>query len=88
MRPSRGEPRLLMEDLLDSLAALVMAAVAREIDEVRGEGVSCLLGGDVAVCMERGCMGEDDMDREGGRELRSGGAILHSPSERQMGRII
>ena len=48
------------------------------MDEVRGEGVSCRVGGDVAVCIDRGCIGEDDVDPEGGRELRSGGAMFYS----------
>ena len=66
---------MLREDLLDSFAAFVIAAVAREIDEVRGEGVSYQAGREVTVCIDRGCMGEDEVDLEGGRELRSGGAI-------------
>ena len=64
-----------MDDLLDSFAALRVAAEAR-LMEARGEGVSCLFGGEVTVCMARGAMGEDDMDLEGGRELRSGGAMV------------
>lgn len=76
MRPKRGEPRALREERLeDSLAAFVMAAVARDIDEARGEGVSLRFGGEVVVVMARGCSGEEDMDLDGGRELRSGGAI-------------
>lgn len=51
-----------------------MAAVARDSDEARGDGVSLRFGGEVVV-MARGCIGEEDMDLEGGRELRSGGAI-------------
>jgi hypothetical protein len=77
IRPRRGEPRLLVEERLeDSLAAFVMAALARDIEEARGEGVSLRLGGEVAVDIERGCMGEEDIDRDGGRELRSGGAMV------------
>ncbi len=78
MRPRWGEPRLLRDDLRDSWAALVMAAVAREMDEVRGEGVCCRLGGEAAAVadwMDRGCIGEDEVDRDGGREFRSGGAM-------------
>ena len=75
MRPSRGEPRLLKEDRRDPFAALVSAAVAKDMEEGRGEGVSCRPGGDVAVWMDLGCMGDEDIDLEGGREFRSGGAI-------------
>jgi hypothetical protein len=78
MRPRRGEPLVLREDLLDSFAAFVTAAAAREKDELRGEGVWLRLGGMFAVCIERGCIGDDEVDREGGRELRSGGAMVGS----------
>lgn len=75
IRPSLGEPRLLKDDLRDSLAALILAAEAREMEVLRGEGVSCRLGGEVIVCIDLGCMGEEDMDLDGGKELRSGGAM-------------
>lgn len=64
-----------MEDLLDSLAALILAAEARDMEVLRGEGVSCRFGGEVTVCMDLGCIGEEDIEREGGKELRSGGAM-------------
>jgi hypothetical protein len=70
---------LLKEDLLDSFAAFRLAAVAREMEEARGEGVSCRFGGEIADCMVLGCTGdedEEDMERDGGNELRSGGAML------------
>lgn len=75
IRPSRGEPRLLKEDRRDSFAALARAAVANDIEEARGEGVFCRPGGEVAVWIDRGCMGEEDIDLDGGREFRSGGAM-------------
>ena len=74
-RPSRGDPLLLVEERLDSLAAFVTAAAARDIEEFRGEGVSGRVGGWLAACMERGCIGEEEVDLEGGREFKSGGAM-------------
>jgi len=65
-----------MDDLLDSLAALMLAAEARDMEVLRGEGVSCRFGGEVTVCIDLGCIGEDDMEREGGKEFRSGGAMV------------
>jgi hypothetical protein len=67
---------LLREDRLDSFAAFVTAAAARDMDELRGEGVWLRLGGRFAVCIERGCMGEEEVDLDGGREFRSGGAMV------------
>src|ERR1700743_1423762 len=64
MRPRRGDPLLLSEDLLDSFAAFVTAVAAREMDELRGEGVWLRFGGRAAVCMARGCMGDDEVDLE------------------------
>lgn len=86
IRPSLGEPRLLMEDLRDSLAALILAAEAREMEVLRGEGVSCRFGGEVTVCMDLGCIGEEDIDLDGGKELRSGGAMVKGKIKRS-GRV-
>ena len=55
------------QDLLDSFVAFVTTAVAREIDEVRGEGVSRRVGGDVVVCIDGGCIDEEEVNIEGGR---------------------
>lgn len=74
MRPKRGEPLLLRDERLDSFAAFVTAAAASDIDELRGEGVSLRFGGMFA--MARGCMGEEEVDLDGGRVFRSGGAII------------
>lgn len=82
IRPSLGEPRLLMEDLRDSLAALILAAEAREMEVLRGEGVSCRFGGEVTVCIDLGCIGEEDIDLDGGKELRSGGAMAKGKIKR------
>jgi hypothetical protein len=71
--PSRGEPRLLADDLREMSAAFILAAAAREVEARRGDGLSCLSGGDTALCIARNRMGEEFMFREGGRELRSGG---------------
>ena len=67
-RPSRGESRLLVEERREISAALIVAAAARDMDEERGEGVSCRFGG----ANVRGWIGEDDMLREGGSEFKSG----------------
>ena len=53
----------------------MLAAEANDIEALRGEGVSCRLGGEVTACIDLGCIGEEDMDLEGGKELRSGGAM-------------
>lgn len=77
MRPSRGEPprARLPEDRLDRSAKLREAAAAREVLDGRGEGESCRSGEEMAVDMDRVCEGEEAMLREGGKELRSGGAM-------------
>lgn len=71
-----------MEDLRDSLAALILAAEAREMEVLRGEGVSCRFGGEVTVCIDLGCIGEEDIDLDGGKELRSGGAMAKGKIKR------
>lgn len=79
MRPSRGEPprARLPEDRLDRSAKLSEAAAAREVLDGRGEGESCRSGDGepMAEAMERVCEGDEAMVRDGGRELRSGGAM-------------
>jgi hypothetical protein len=77
MRPSLGEPprARLPEDLLDRSARLREAAAARDVLEGRGEGESCRSGEEMAVDIDRACGGEEAMLRDGGKELRSGGAI-------------
>jgi len=76
IRPRRGELRLLMDGRLDRSAALMLAAAARDTEDARGDGVCCLFGGDAAACMALGCIGDEDIDRDGGREFRSGGAMI------------
>ena len=46
-RPSPGEPRLLVDERRERSAALMVAAAARDMDEDRGEGVSCRGGAKV-----------------------------------------
>lgn len=77
MRPSLGEPprARLPEDLLDLSARLRDAAAASEVPDGRGEGESCRSGEEMAVDMDRVWEGEEAILRDGGRELRSGGAI-------------
>jgi hypothetical protein len=74
--PSRGEPRLLVEECRERSAAFIVAAAANDMEDDRGEGVSC--GGAKAL----GCMGEVDMDLEGGREFKSGGMMKEKPEVR------
>ncbi len=72
-----GDPRLLAEDLRERSAALREAAAAREVEPRRGDGLSCLSGGATMLWTARDCMGDEAVgDREGGRELRSGGDIF------------
>jgi hypothetical protein len=79
--PVRGEPRLFPAAELRRLmsAAFMVAAAARETEEDRGEGVSRRLRcGSIGGAVEYGvrvCRGEDDVEREGGRELRSGAIV-------------
>lgn len=77
MRPKLGEPprARLPEDLLDRSAKFSDAAAASDVLEGRGDGESCRSGEDMAVGMDLVCEGEEAMLREGGSELRSGGAI-------------
>ena len=60
-------------------AAFMVAAAASETEEERGEGVSRRLRyGSIGGAVEyvgRVCKGEDDVEREGGRELRSGAIV-------------
>jgi hypothetical protein len=39
--PNLGEPRLSVEDRRERSAAFMVAAAARDMEEERGEGVSC-----------------------------------------------
>lgn len=77
IRPNRGEPprARLPEERLDRSARLRDAAAARDVLEGRGEGESCRSGEDMVVDMDRVCAGDEAMLRDGGRELRSGGAM-------------
>ena len=51
----------------------MLAVAASDVEPRRGEGLSCLSGGDMALCIARGCIGEEAIFREAGSELRSGG---------------
>lgn len=54
----------------------MVAAAARRVAEGRGEGVSSRSGGFDIDCIARCWCGEDDSDRFGGKELRSGAMCL------------
>lgn len=70
----RGEPRPAAELRRLISAAFIEAAAARDTDEERGEGVSRRLRSiaGAAEYAERACKGEEESEREGGSELRSG----------------
>jgi hypothetical protein len=58
-------------------AAFMVAAAARDTEEERGDGVSRRFrcesrGGAAAAWVVRVCSGDDDVERDGGREFRSG----------------
>ena len=58
-----------MEELRERSAAFIVAAAAKDMEEDRGEGVPW--GGANAL----GWIGEVDMEREGGREFKSGDMV-------------
>lgn len=69
-----GEPRvLLVEDRRDMSAAFMVAAAARDTEEERGDGDGVWRRRASGFGWNtRDCIGEEEVEREGGRELRSG----------------
>lgn len=79
-RPAWGEPRLLLvEERREMSAALIVAAAAKDTEEDRGDGEGVWRRRASGVDgRTRDCIGEDDVEREGGRELRSGDIMSSS----------
>lgn len=56
-------------------AALIVAAAARDTEEERGDGDWLLMASDEGGKL-RCCNGDEDVERDGGRELRSGDIVV------------